>query len=201
MSADISSYNFGFILIFSESFLDVLDILRAFERVNQAPLAGLHSYGVPILISWVLSYSLRLERVASGRGGRSRVGHSLTIALMLGVPQGSTLAPIIFLLHLTYLFSTKNHTHLNADVTILYRCFLPPFRSPYCLSTLISKTSTVTDTLTFQKLVSQKFKRQPFLRNKLRFQQLFALQSIQVAPSGHISHPRDHPIRAVLIPG
>lgn len=106
---------------FGESRVISLDISKAFDRVwhkgllSKLPMYGLH----PSLITWIGNF-------LSGRTISVRVDGSLSNPLPIssGVPQGSVLSPVLFLLFINDLFSsTLLSAHSFADDTYLSSSF------------------------------------------------------------------------------
>ena len=98
------------------------DLRKAFDSVPHAPLleklgaTGLH----PHILKWVQSYlTQRSQRVVVG--GES----SPSLPVISGVPQGSVLGPLLFLIYVNDIanlpFSSSTHLNLFADDMLLYR--------------------------------------------------------------------------------
>ena len=101
-----------------ESQIVSLDISKAFDKVWHAALLNkLPSYGLPVkLCTWIGSF-LSGRRISVVVDGHSSDLYSINA----GVPQGSVLAPTLFLLHINDLLgSCKNPIHSYADDSTLH---------------------------------------------------------------------------------
>ena len=104
--------------------LALLDLSAAFDCVDHdILLSRLHFvYGISgAVLSWIRSFlSNRTQRVSFG-GGLSEV-----IALLFGVPQGSVIGPLLFLLYVAEVFNIIESCglcgHFYADDTQVYIC-------------------------------------------------------------------------------
>ena len=95
-----------------------LDISKAFDRVwHPALLSKLNSYGLSPFSSWISSF-------LSGRRVRVVLDGLFSdfFSINAGVPQGSVLAPTLFLIHINDLLSdtTSNPIHSYADDSTLH---------------------------------------------------------------------------------
>ncbi|MCG8048091.1 MAG: hypothetical protein JAY66_20795 [Candidatus Thiodiazotropha taylori] len=102
----------------SQTDLVLLDFSKAFDKVShQKLLLKLHKYGIrgPIL-TWIQAFlSNRTQTVVLENE------HSNTIPVTSGVPQGSVLGPILFLIYINDLPDmTKSKVRLFADDTAIY---------------------------------------------------------------------------------
>lgn len=97
-----------------------LDISKAFDRVwHRSLISKLPSYGLTPLVPFLSSF-LSGRRVRVALDGLFSDFHSINS----GVPQGSVLAPTLFLIHINDLLSaTKNPIHSYADDSTLHCSF------------------------------------------------------------------------------
>ena len=109
----------------SKAILVLLDLSAAFDTINHKILLGKlkRNYGVTgTALSWFESYLT--DRKASVKVGNST---SLPLAITIGVPQGSILGPLLFVLYTKELESIAKHygllVELYADDTQLYVSF------------------------------------------------------------------------------
>ena len=98
------------------------DVQKAFDSVPHQSLmcrlANLHVH--PLLLSWLCSYlSSRRQHVAVN--GEC----STTIQVLSGVPQGSVLGPLLFLIYMDTIFSIQlsegTKMSLYADDILIYK--------------------------------------------------------------------------------
>lgn len=102
---------------FGESRIISLDISKAFDRVwHKALLAKLPSFGVtPCLLNWIENF-LSNRSIAVRIDGHLSSNHSINA----GVPQGSVLSPVLFLMFINDLLSSvTSSVHSYADDTYL----------------------------------------------------------------------------------
>jgi hypothetical protein len=96
-----------------------LDFKRAFETINRRLLLWkLKQYGVKgAALSWFMNYS-------SGRTQETRFGEKTSAAkeIGLGVPQGSVLGPLLFILYIDDIKHVLKHCKISlfADDTLIY---------------------------------------------------------------------------------
>ena len=109
----------------SKAILVLLDLSAAFDTINHKLLLGKlkKNYGVTgIALSWFESYLS--DRKASVKVGNST---STPLTITIGVPQGSILGPLLFVLYTKELESIAKHygllVELYADDTQLYVSF------------------------------------------------------------------------------
>jgi Reverse transcriptase (RNA-dependent DNA polymerase) len=96
-----------------------LDLKRAFETIDRKILLKkLYKYGIRgIELKWFESYlEGRCQRVLYNKN------YSDEQEITLGVPQGSTLGPLLFILYINDIVSTIQHCTINlfADDTLIY---------------------------------------------------------------------------------
>jgi hypothetical protein len=106
---------------FGETQAVALDISKAFDRVSHPVLISkLSAFGLPPeLIAWFSSFlsSRQIRVLLDGL-------HSEYLDINAGVPQGSVLASLAFLLHLNPIFTvTANPVHSYADDSTLHKTF------------------------------------------------------------------------------
>ena len=96
-----------------------LDFAKAFDKVSHAKLCyKLSLYGINgQLLSWIKNYqSNRSQTVVMDES------HSRPISVVSGVPQGTELAPLLFLLYINDISNNINSTiRLYADDVLIYR--------------------------------------------------------------------------------
>ena len=112
-----------------------IDLKKAFDTVNHAiVLTKLNHYGIRgVVLDWLKSY------LSQGKQFVNVNGHnSLSLPVTCGVPQGSILAPLLFLLYVNDLPNTSCLLtfHLFADDTNIYFFFI-------CFITLLSILSSL----------------------------------------------------------
>ena len=96
-----------------------LDFAKAFDKVvHHILLNKLHSYGIQgKLLSWIKSYLSDREQTVVINGA-----HSYPAKVKSGVPQGTVLGPILFLVYINDLHQCINHSlisHFADDTRIL----------------------------------------------------------------------------------
>ncbi|KAG5892134.1 hypothetical protein JTB14_032356 [Gonioctena quinquepunctata] len=106
---------------YGETLAVALDISKAFDRVwHQGLLAKLPSYGLPPQLCSLLASFLSNRSLHVVVDGVS----SDTLLINAGVPQGSILAPTLFLLHINDLLkATSCPVHSFADDSTLHTAF------------------------------------------------------------------------------
>jgi len=110
-----------------ESVVVALDISKAFDRVWHSSLLNkLQGLGVvDTLVKWIASF-LEARSIAVRLDGTTSERH----ILQAGVPQGSVLAPVLFLVFINDLLSIANSDlHCYADDSTLHRSFVPSARA------------------------------------------------------------------------
>ena len=109
----------------SEVAVVFLDIRKAFDTVPHLPLLRLlhlleiNSY----LLKWLKSYLLKREQFVVVNGQASTTLHAMS-----GVPQGSVLGPLLFIMYINNVSDVvSSDTHLNmfADDMAIYRVINP----------------------------------------------------------------------------
>ena len=97
----------------------IIDVKKAFDCVNHSILLSkIERYGVKgIPLDWIKSYLSDRQCYVEVGPYKSRIN-----TFNIGVPQGSILGPLLFLLYVNNLpkFSTSLHTQLFADDTIVF---------------------------------------------------------------------------------
>ena len=99
-----------------------IDLEKAFDTVNhQIILSKLHHYGIRgVANKWFSSYLLNRYQKVSINGVSSQ-----RLPITCGVPQGSILGPLLFLLYINDMhFATENSKvyHFADDTNLLYSC-------------------------------------------------------------------------------
>ena len=98
--------------------LFLLDFSKAFDKVNHSKLIWrLHNYGIRSnVLSWIRAFvGDRSQRVVVGGE------ESYSVPVTSGVPQGSVLGPILFLVYINDLpENVTSHVRLFADDTAMY---------------------------------------------------------------------------------
>ena len=108
----------------------LLDFSKAFDSVPHGRLLNkLNHYGIRGKIaSWISSFLANRTQVVSVNGT-----HSTPAIVVSGVPQGSVLGPVLFLLYINDIMSNiSSKMHLFADDSVIYR----EIRSPQDQTTL-----------------------------------------------------------------
>jgi len=128
---------YGPVLVFSVGVF--IDLSKAFDTLNHKILLNKISYyGIRgVALSWFTSYlQNRLQYVSLN-------GHlSDTLEITCGVPQGSILGPMLFLIHINDITSATNLFHL-----ILFADDTNMFLSDKDVPSLIAKTNIELDAL------------------------------------------------------
>ena len=127
----------------------VLDLKKAFDSVPHRPLIDkLASYGLDAhTLSWITSYLTdRKQHVVVG--GES----STDVPVLSGVPQGSVLGPLLFLVYIDdvsdTLLADGSTLNLYADDMLLYK----PVRSPQDFRDLQSDIDRISDWVSLNHL-------------------------------------------------
>ena len=98
-----------------------IDLKKAFDTVNHTILlTKLNHYGIRgVVLDWFKSYLSQREKFVNVNGH-----NSLSLPMTCGVPQGSILGPLLFLLYVNDLPNTSSLLtfHLFADDTNIYFC-------------------------------------------------------------------------------
>lgn len=98
-----------------------LDLKRAFETIDRGRLIQkLEGYGIKgVALSWLIDYLRNRKQVTKVNGETSS-----EITNENGVPQGSTLGPLLFLIYINDIISAVKicQLHLFADDALLYFC-------------------------------------------------------------------------------
>lgn len=109
--------------------LTLLDFSRAFDSINLPLLISkLSYYGFHIsTINWFNSYLARRSQFVQLSGNDGATVNSSILHLNRGVPQGSILGPLLFILYTADISEHIHHCqyHLYADDVQLYKSFLP----------------------------------------------------------------------------
>ncbi len=99
--------------------MSTLNFAKAFDSVNHhVLLTKLKFNGIaPSVINWIESYSRRLSFQVSVNGSLSQVAEAAS-----GVPQGSVLGPILFVVYVTDLTDnlTIDHQLYTGDVKLVF---------------------------------------------------------------------------------
>ena len=116
------------------------DYKKAFDSVPHQPLIR-KLEGVdlnPVILTWVKDYLANHSQYVVVNGASSQLS-----AIVSGVPQGSVLGPLLFIIYINYLMEQElmagSVLHVYADDILLYRTITPLMTS--CHSSLILITS------------------------------------------------------------
>ncbi|KAI8493409.1 DTW domain-containing protein 2 [Branchiostoma belcheri] len=102
----------------------VLDFSKAFDTVpHERLLCKLEHYGISgSLLSWLRAFLTERTQCVVFDGGTSK-----TVKVTSGVPQGTVLGPLLFLLYINDLpQSVSSHVRLFADDCLIYRIITKP---------------------------------------------------------------------------
>ncbi|KAI8486093.1 hypothetical protein Bbelb_361930 [Branchiostoma belcheri] len=102
----------------------VLDFSKAFDTVpHERLLCKLEYYGISgSLLSWLRAFLTERTQCVVFDGGTSK-----TVKVTSGVPQGTVLGPLLFLLYINDLpQSVSSHVRLFADDCLIYRIITKP---------------------------------------------------------------------------
>ena len=96
-----------------------LDYSKAFDTINQDKLMSkLHHNGIKgVTLSWFKSYICNMKQYVSVKNSSSSLSN-----ITLGVPQGSVLGPVLFVLHINDMHRSSNKMHFVhfADDTTVF---------------------------------------------------------------------------------